>query len=279
MLLVAVGLYLTNSFNRDQFRLQQKTTQQQQDLALNGQRADRFVKAIDQLGQEGNDKLGIRVGGIYALETLMRDSPGDENTIIEVLGAFIRTHSPRPKVIPKPVPSSPVDVRAALSVLGRRPDPDSHRPVDLANTLLGLDHIDLRRADLRDTSLPDADLRGANLYGANLRAADLNRADLADADLIDADLGGADLGGADLDRAVLDSAYLDLTLLRGASLRGAFLTAAHLRYANLTRADLTRADLTSADLRGAHLSGAQLGCTTTDKSTKLPTGVPIPPCT
>src|SRR4051794_31184239 len=52
VLLVAIGLYLTNNFNRDQIRLQQDSTQQQQDLAVKGQRADRFVKAIEQLGQE-----------------------------------------------------------------------------------------------------------------------------------------------------------------------------------------------------------------------------------
>jgi hypothetical protein len=37
VLLVAVGLYLTNDFNRDQFRLQQGSARQQQDLALRQQ--------------------------------------------------------------------------------------------------------------------------------------------------------------------------------------------------------------------------------------------------
>jgi hypothetical protein len=43
VLLVGVGLVLTNDFNRDQLALQQTTAQQQQDLALKGQRAERFI--------------------------------------------------------------------------------------------------------------------------------------------------------------------------------------------------------------------------------------------
>jgi len=240
VLLVAVGLVLTNDFNRDQYRLQQDSNEEQQELTLNGQRADRFVKAIDQLGQEGNDKLGIRLGGIYALETLMRDSNSDENTIIEVLCAFIRTHAIDPDIpfTRKAVPVSPLDVRAALTVLGRRREPDHHTRLDLSNTLLGLDRIDLKGANLHDAQLVDADLRGATLVNA----------DLSDTTLSSADLRGADLTDADLTNAVLFQA----------DLRGAQLTGAHLNGANLT---------------SAYLHDADLRCTTMDRLTKLPLGV------
>jgi hypothetical protein len=163
VLLVAVGLYLTNDFNRDQLSQQRESTRGQQDVALKGQRADRFVTAVGQLGQEGTSKIGIRLGGIYALETLMKDSPEDENTVIEVLSAFVRTHAPAPKdkslpaarVIPESAPPSPTDIRAAVSVLGRRPNPRDHAPVDLNFTLLGLQEMNLRGADLRSVNLTD----------------------------------------------------------------------------------------------------------------------------
>jgi hypothetical protein len=63
-------------------------------LRLNKQRGqitDRFTKAIDQLGDP--DKLHVRVGGIYALERIARDSPDDHQTIMEVLATFLRRGS------------------------------------------------------------------------------------------------------------------------------------------------------------------------------------------
>jgi hypothetical protein len=59
-------------------------------LALEGQLADRYSKAVEQLS---SDKLDVRVGGIYALERIARDSHRDHPTIMEVLAAFIREHS------------------------------------------------------------------------------------------------------------------------------------------------------------------------------------------
>src|SRR5262249_35281182 len=59
-------------------------------LALQGQVTDRFSKAIDHLGSE---KLDVRIGGIYALERIARDSPQEDHpTIMEVLTAFMRDH-------------------------------------------------------------------------------------------------------------------------------------------------------------------------------------------
>ena len=54
---------------------------------------DRFTKAIEQLG---SDKLDVRIGGIYALERIARDSAKDHPTVMEVLTAFIREHSREP---------------------------------------------------------------------------------------------------------------------------------------------------------------------------------------
>ena len=51
---------------------------------------DRYTKAIEQLG---SNKLDVRIGGIYALERVARDSARDHPTVMEVLSAFIREHS------------------------------------------------------------------------------------------------------------------------------------------------------------------------------------------
>jgi hypothetical protein len=185
----------------------------QQRLTEQGQVTDRFGRAIDQLGSRKRD---VRLGGIYSLERLMHDSPPDEPNIIEVLSAYIRdnTHlSAAAALIGSTsalAPSYPTDVHpktdvaAALTVLGRRPDPAS--PL----------YVRLGKADITGASLPSA-----NLTGADLRAADLTHAYLTRASLHDASLRWANL----------TSANLPDTDLTGANLTGA----------NLTRANLTRA--------------------------------------
>jgi hypothetical protein len=55
------------------------------------QTSDRFVKAIEQLG---NDKSDIRLGGIFGLERLARDSPSDHPAVFDVLTAFVRGEVP-----------------------------------------------------------------------------------------------------------------------------------------------------------------------------------------
>jgi hypothetical protein len=55
------------------------------ELDRQGQITERFTKATDQLGDK---KLEIRLGGIYAMERLMKDSPADRGTMLEVLTAF-----------------------------------------------------------------------------------------------------------------------------------------------------------------------------------------------
>lgn len=151
VLLVGCGLYLTH-----------QATSAQQRLTIQSQFSERFGSAIEQLGQEGDDKLSIRLGGIYALERLMHDFPNQAPTVIEALSAFVRTHAARPKTVPKTVPPSPPDVRAAVVALSRRPRPDDedNQRLNLTGTLLGLSGVDLRGGKLRDVDLTGADLTG-----------------------------------------------------------------------------------------------------------------------
>jgi hypothetical protein len=56
-----------------------------------GQITERFTKAIEQLGEEDEDgepRLEIRLGGIYALERIARDSVQDYGQIMEILTAY-----------------------------------------------------------------------------------------------------------------------------------------------------------------------------------------------
>ena len=219
-------------------------------LSREGQVTDRYTKAIEQLG---SDKLDVRIGGIYALERVARDSAKDHPTVMEVLTAFIREHSREPWPVDgegaqQGEKKTRPDVQAAVTVAGRRDAKRDVLPIDLT----------------------DADLARANLTGA-----DLTRAKLIGADLAGAGLAGANLAGAYLTDADLTDANLIMAYLTAAHLTAANLTRTNLIGANLTRADLRGADLTGAGLAQAILTGAHLaGAVLTD--IKWPKGARVP---
>ncbi len=234
---------------------------------------ERFTRAIDQLGHV---QLDVRLGGIYALERIARDSPADRAMIGEVLTAFVRSHAPWPPRLPgQYIATAPIDqvpelqvrapdVQASLTVLSRggfaqpegQGDPLDLHAVDLRHADLGGDHLEgvnLSAAQLEEADLVQAHLEGANLNYAQLERADLFHAHLEEAFLSAAQLEGANLFGAQLERTDLVDAHLE-----GASLPVAYLEGANLAHAHLEGADLRNAHLKGASLVDAHLEGASL---------------------
>lgn len=172
---------------------------------------ERFSKAIELLGSE---KREIRLGGIYALERIAKDSPKDHWTIMEVLTSFIQEKSPHRTVTSEEVSPDEqtnsssqkqerqritTEVQAALTVIRRR---GSSKEQELQR--IELPYTNLIGANLIKAILVKADLRGAILRGADLRGAILIRANLGEADLVKADLRGANLRGAILTGAITD---------------------------------------------------------------------------
>ena len=240
-------------------------THDQLQIAEQGQITDRYNAAITNLGSASID---VRLGGIYALQRIMRDSPSDQSTVVAVLCAFVRDHATAVTARPARRPTSPVissdlaqpptDIRAALAVVGTR-DPDH----DSSTTIVDFAGANLSGANLSDpvaADLSDAILTGANLSHAILADVDLSGARLSGADLSGALFSNVNLSGADLSDAKLTNVLLlrsaDLT---GAQLTGADLSGALLRGADLARVDdLSDADLSGADLRDADLTGVSL---------------------
>jgi hypothetical protein len=234
--LIGVGALLTFWLNSRVYRITDRTLQ----ITEQGHITERYTKAIEQLGDDG---LTIRLGGIYALERIAKDSERDHPTVVEVLSAFVREASDpvmrfrasQPDDA-KPLPAKaeqaaalefvagerlPTDIQAALTVLGRLPQ------------LAGVSRGDLTDAHLQGANLLAANLHGARLWGANLRLADLRGANLQD----------ANLEVADLQRARLRKANLEGARLEGADLRGTISLSVRLREANLEAGDLRKANL------------------------------------
>lgn len=245
-------------------------------LAKSGQVADRYTKAASQLA---SDNAAERIGAIYALARLMRDSPTDHQASVDLLAAFVRQACPRseqPEVDDLVADADyesgvrwsgkppPIDVQTALNVLARRPKRYERPWILLGKTnLAGARFVN---GWLNNLHFEGAILRGADFVGAKardivLRECDLRSANLSGAKLLTAHLWGSDLRGA---------------YLRWVDLRGAGLADADLRGVVFVAANLHEADLEDADLRGVDMTSVvgltheQLSPAVIDANTKLP---------
>ncbi|GIF72541.1 pentapeptide repeat-containing protein [Asanoa siamensis] len=136
----------------------------------------------------------MRIGGIYALDRIARESAEDRLSIVNVLAAYVRSTSPWP-----PPDEHPSSVDTPLRV--RRPDAQAALTVLCRWNIAGLNPSEWLTADLSGTDLRQGNMSGgvlwhirftgANLAGANLRDADLRGTDFTDAVLDDADLTGS----------------------------------------------------------------------------------------
>ncbi len=237
-------------------------------VAQKGQITERFTKAIEQFG---NKEVTIRLGGIYALEHIAKDSEEYHWTVMEVLSSYVRENAPLPEQRdvyeetpddpdePEPLVGITTEIQAILTVIGRRKaerEKEDQR-LDLKRTWL--QGANLEGANLEGANLQGVVLQEANLDGANLRGVNLERADLRDARLVQSRLEKADLKDAKLFHSHLEGANLEGADLRGADLRGGvILRGAKLQGANLDGVDLREAECHEADLRKVNLRGANL---------------------
>ena len=185
------------------------------ELTRRGQITDRYAKAVEMLGDPSPE---ICVGGIYALEHILRDDPDHERAVVSTLSAFVRRHAKLDDGTP-PSPPWPPDeaerdatkpsfrVQAALNVLSERTTSGGIAP-DLRDCDLRgarLSNARLANASFRRSYLHKAKLHDADLRGAALRRADLTGASLRGADLTDAGVAGAKFTEGSLSREQIDS--------------------------------------------------------------------------
>jgi uncharacterized protein YjbI with pentapeptide repeats len=241
------------------------------DLAKKGQITDRYTKAIAQLGEQGSEKLAVRLGGIYTLEQIAQEQknlhwPIEENLhwpIMEILTAYLRTHRPRsplePLLVAAAAPRPPkftIDIEAVLTALKRRNTKNEEKGTCLnwRSTNRSLTNLAEEGACLywrsTDRKLTRPKQKGACL---NLRSVDLTLANLHEAELT-----RAQFASAHLKRAYLWKAQLQWAEFYGAKLEGALFREAELQSACFWRADLRNVDFFKAQLPGADLREANL---------------------
>jgi hypothetical protein len=141
--LIAVGAVGSLVFTARTFLLSRET-----------QVTDRYTRAVSQIG---DSSLEVRVGGIYALERIGKDSAPDRPTIVYVLGAFVRHRSKDGREADK---EPAEDVYTALRAISRL--------APMTDVVINLGGADLRNANLRFMRGVRPIIRGADLTGASL---------------------------------------------------------------------------------------------------------------
>jgi hypothetical protein len=188
-------------------------------LTRSTQRADRFTKAVEQIG---DDSETVRAGGVHSLWLLTIEDKAYWPVVLQVLSALVRQRATAGKDIS-------ADIQAALTLIGDRPDTVAwRRPLDLRG-------VHLPAAQLIGANLERAWLDGSYLQSADLTDARLARARLASVTLEDANLAAADLSEADLTNATLCRANFYKTTMSSADVSGSQLSGAR----NLTTKQLS----------------------------------------
>ncbi|AKB29518.1 Pentapeptide repeat family protein [Methanosarcina siciliae T4/M] len=276
---VAIGIGLYYTWRRIAIAEEDlKITQENLKIAQEGQITERFTRAIEQLG---NDKLEVRLGGIYALKRIANESKTDYWSIIEILTAYVRKNSPiEDKNVNNEEVEAPkklsLDIQAILTVI-RRCKPslntdeanyfsednrliyDTNYVVENANYIIEAPtYLDFHDTYLWEADLFDAHFQGANFRGANLSEANLSNTKFEGASLVKANLKKARLWEAKFTGAFLMGAHLEEASLFQANLKYSFLTGAHLEGANFQNANLEMTFFADAHLEGAQLLEANL---------------------
>ncbi|MEW2267849.1 pentapeptide repeat-containing protein [Streptomyces sp. NPDC047868] len=288
----AVSLYYTHRNHvlglrqyeqvQEQFEHTRVRDQEQSELTREGQVTERYVEAIKLMASE---KLTERLGGIYALERIMRDSRKDYATVVEVLAAFVRERAAAgtEEVFDDKDVKPDEDVQAALTVLGRRPiHSDGPSYINLRNTdLRGVDlsdakfdQVDLRNARLQRAYFARASLRDAVFQGAALHKADFSFTRLNGAIFYQAGMEETALWQADAENAVFSYANMERARLREAKLQGAAFLHTKVASAEFHGADLARTILKDIDLsRSEGLRIEQLAAAVLTEIKDLPPGM------
>jgi len=217
---------------------------------------DRFTKAIEQLGEKGEEKMSVRLGGIYALERIAMEDRDEHWHIMRTLTAYVRENAPLTESKrrchesnPRPCP----DIEAALSVLAHR-----RRAYDPTDDL----RLDLSSADLQGAYLTGLDLGNIVFWRTNLNGAQLQKAKL-----VAGFFSGVELSGADLEEAHLEWAHIQNAPPYRANLKDAQFANAHLDGTCLDGLDLTQT-------KG--LTQEQIDRARGDSSTQLPRNLRMP---
>ena len=215
----------------------------QADTAESGQVTERFTKAVEQLAARtpsGEPNYTLRMGGIYALGRIAKDSPSDAQTVFDVLSSYVQTEAPRTPPPEGPYPEPEWDE------LGKPPlRQDLAAVMAVCRTVTPLVEV---KVDFSGADLTQADLSGARLHqGRFIRTT-----------LIEATLNGTSFAQAQFDYAFLSSASGDNCDFSDACLYRAVIRESRFHSGNFLSADLCMVDACESEFWDADFIGTKL---------------------
>jgi hypothetical protein len=193
-------LIVTAYFTWQRMKLDKVTANSKLDQDRDAATTERFTQAVGQLGE---NRMPVRLGGIHALARIAEAPTADDRdkkAVLEILAAVVRADShgiAEPDAVVTEISHLPVrapDIQEALAVITRIAPA---RPYT--------------RRGWWVVNLMGADLRRAWLSGANLRRFGLRNVNFEKASLDGADLRGAELRGTNVHLANLEGAIADAT--------------------------------------------------------------------
>ncbi|WP_416672605.1 pentapeptide repeat-containing protein [Egbenema bharatensis] len=239
-----------------------RETEKNRKIAEDEQIAERFVKAVEMLADK--KRLEVRLGGIYALERIAKDSPRDYWTIVQVLTSFIQQRTliaKSPQVLYKEGTGGlnslkaitsiqqfletrstiPKDVQVALTILGKRevkndPEYQTYQRLDCSKT----------------------DLTTAKLFKVNFAAANFSGVCMSQSLILGSNYTSADLSSSFLYNTFFTGCTLRSICFRNSDLRGSFFVDTDLQYANFQAANLREVVFIETNLSQALLYNADL---------------------
>ena len=193
---------------------QADTAQRQAEIAQQDLLNERYQRGAAMLGSE---VLPIRLGGIYALESLAKEHSKQYHvTIMQLLCAYARHARSTSESDPTPAPSQSDklgdDVQAILTAVASRQD----------------NHVTDERTRGFRPNFSGATLPGLTLWSGNLSNSIFSDSILTNARLIGINLSNSSMSDADLSNSLLWSANLSHATFWDANLTGAMLSGANI---------------------------------------------------
>jgi uncharacterized protein YjbI with pentapeptide repeats len=258
-------------FTYNTLRLQQDTYRLQQE----GQFTDRFTKAITQIGDE---KLEVRLGGLFALERVAKDSPKDHPAIMEVLSAYVREKSKaqKEKYTKEQIEQKKSDETIENSFSLVSPDTDIRIAINLINRRnFSNDPADFK-FDFIEANFRHTLLNNAKFTETNFSLADLLYTDFTSSNLSKCGFSFANLKFTNFSKANLTEAVFQFTKISGANFDNANLTKAsffnsEFKATNFLNTNLTNVSFKNIDIRDVrNLTYNQLSKAIINENTILP---------
>lgn len=238
--------------------------------------SNRYSEALTQFGNETSES--IRLGGIYSLERIAKESANDRQPILEVLCAYLRDncranldHS-NEVVIQRDETTKTVREVMARIVKMSPPSRLDLTKVDLTNVSFSeatLKNADLKGADLSDAKLLGTNLSGANLLGAALGGANLREANLKNANISAANLVHADMHLTDCTGITAYETKIGFTDLRAADFKNANLERIRITNSDLSSASFAQSNLAHSTIEKTNLTNTDFSLTKFDKDTSF----------